>query len=78
MFADQKYRRSRVFLDYLCMDWDEVSDATMCPATQCTTCWCPKDKLSDTDVVFPFSNTEEVREKVSEERRQKIDTKENI
>jgi hypothetical protein len=40
-----------------------------CPTTQCTTCWCPKARLSDPDAVFPFRNTEEVREKVAAERR---------
>ena len=68
-FGDHLYRRSRVFLDFLCMDGDEVSSATMCPTTQCTTCWCPKARLSDPDAVFPFRNTEEVREKVAAERR---------
>ena len=38
-------------------------------ASQCTTCWCPKARLSDPDAVFPFRNTEEVREKVAAERR---------
>ena len=69
LFGDHLYRRSRVFLDFLCMDGDEVSSATMCPTTQCTTCWCPKAQLSDPDAVFPFRNTEEVREKVTAERR---------
>ena len=68
-FGDHLYRRSRVFLDFLCMDGDEVSSATMCPTTQCTTCWCPKAQLSDPDAVFPFRNTEEVRTKVAQERR---------
>ncbi len=67
-FGDHLYRRSRVFLDFLCMDGDEVSSSTMCPTTQCTTCWCPKAQLSDPDAVFPFRNTEEVREKVAAER----------
>jgi hypothetical protein len=67
--GDHLYQRSRVFLDFLCMDGDGVSSATMCPITQCTTCWCPKIQLSDPDAVFPFRNTEEVREKVAEERR---------
>jgi hypothetical protein len=51
------------------MDGDEVSNATMCPTTQGTISWCSKDQLLDTDFVFPFHNTEEVREKVAEERR---------
>ena len=68
-FGDQKYRRSRVFLDFLCMDGDEVSSATMCPTTQCTTCWCPKSQLSDPYVVFPFRDTEDVRERVAAERK---------
>jgi hypothetical protein len=68
-FGDQMYRGSRVFLDFLCMDGDEVSNATMCPTTQCTTCWCPKAQLSDTDVVFPFRNTSDVGSKVAEQRK---------
>ncbi len=31
--------------------------------------WRPKARLSDPDAVFPFLNTEEVREKVAAERR---------
>ncbi len=48
---------------------DEVSNTTMCPTTRCTTCWCPKAQLSDPDAVFPFRNTEEVRDKIAEEHR---------
>jgi hypothetical protein len=68
-FGDQKYRRLRVFLNFLCMEGDEVSNATMYLTTQCTNCWCPKDLLSDTYVVFPFRNTNEVRERVAQERK---------
>ncbi len=67
-FGDHQYRRSRVFLDFLSMDGDEVSTATMCPTTQCTSCWCPKQHLSDPDVVFPFRDTQEVGERVARER----------
>ncbi len=35
-------RRSRVFMDFLSMDGGEVSTATMCPTTQCASCWCPR------------------------------------
>ena len=69
-FGDQKYRRSRVFLDFLCMDGDEVANATMCPVTRCTTCWCPKDQMSDTDTAFPYRSTDELRAKLAEERKQ--------
>ncbi len=34
-----------------------------------TSCCCPQAQLFDPDAVFPFRNTEEVREKVAEERR---------
>ncbi len=50
------------------MDGDEVPNATT-PTTQCTTCWCPKAQLSDTDVVFTFRNTDEGRERVADERK---------
>ena len=39
---------SCVLLDFLCMDGDEVTTATMCPTTQCTTCSCPQDLLDST------------------------------
>ena len=68
-YGDQQFRRSRVFLDFLCMDGDEVSSATLCPTTQCTTCWCPKGQLSDPDVVFPFRDTTDVRERLAAERK---------
>jgi hypothetical protein len=48
---------------------DGTHSSTVCPTTQCTSCWCPKAQLSDPDAVFPFRNTEEGREKVAEERR---------
>jgi hypothetical protein len=67
-FGDHKYQRSRVFLDFLSMDGDEVSIATMCPTTQCTSCRCLKQQLSDPDVVFPFRDTQEVGERVAQER----------
>ncbi len=33
-YADKLVRRSRVFVDFLSMDSDEVSTASMCPTTQ--------------------------------------------
>ena len=46
-FGDQQFRRSRVFLDFLSMDGDEVSHATMCPTVQC---------LMKTYKLFNFKN----------------------
>ena len=60
-YADKLVRRSRVFMDFLSMDGDEVSTATMCSTTQCTSCWCPRDQLQDTDQVFPFRDTQKIR-----------------
>ena len=68
-FGDQKFRNSRVFLDFLSMDGDEVSNATMCPTVQCPSCWCPRDKLDDTDEVFPVRVTQEVYEETCSERK---------
>ncbi len=42
----------------------------MCPTTQCTTCWCPRDQLQDTDQVFQFRDTQEVRTELEIERVQ--------
>ena len=69
-YADKMVRRSRVFMDFLSMDGDEVSTATMCPTTQCTTCWCPRDQLQDTDQVFEFRDTQEICTELETERVQ--------
>ncbi len=37
---------------FLCMDGYKVSNATICPTPQCTTCWCPKEHLFGPDVVI--------------------------
>ncbi len=45
--------------------------ATMCPTTQCASCWCPRDQLQDTesitDQVFPFKDTQEIRAELETE-----------
>lgn len=68
-FGDQQFRRSRVFLDFLSMDGDEVSHATMCPTVQCPSCWCPRDQLDCTDDVYPLRNTQDVYEETAAERK---------
>ncbi len=50
------------------MDGDEVSTATMCPTTQCTTCWCPRDQLQDTDQVFEFRDIQEIHTELETEQ----------
>ena len=68
-FGDQLFRRSRVFLDFLSMDGDEVSHGTMCLTVQCPSCWCPRDQLDDTDQAFPLRDTQEVYEETAAERK---------
>jgi hypothetical protein len=53
----------------LCMDDDDVSNATVCPKTQCTTCWNTKERLSDPDFLYLFGDTKNIRERVAEERK---------
>ena len=60
-YADKMVRRSSVLMDFLSMDGDEVSTATMCPTTQCASGWCPREQLQDSDHVFPFKDTQEIR-----------------
>ena len=55
------------------MDGDEVSTATMCPTTQCTTCWCPRDLLDLTKDTFPFRDTVEVCSELQVERELLLD-----
>ncbi len=68
LYADKLVRRSRVFMDFLSMDCDEVSTITMCPTTPWASCWCPRDQLQDTDQVFPFRDTQEIRTELQTER----------
>jgi hypothetical protein len=42
----------------------------MCHTTQCTTCWCPRNQLQDTDQVFPLGDTQEIRAELETERAQ--------
>ena len=72
-FGDQLFRRCRVFLDFLSMDGDEVSHATMCPTVQCPSCWCPRQQLHDTDEVFPLRDTQEVYEETAAERKKLLE-----
>ncbi len=51
------------------MDGDEVSNATMCPTVQRPSCWCPRDKLDDTDEVFSLRDTQEVYDETVFERK---------
>ncbi len=63
-------RHSRVFMDFLSMDGDEVSTATMCPTKQHTSCWCPRDQLQDNDQVFPFRDTQLICSELETEQEQ--------
>ncbi len=68
-FGDQLFRKCRVFLDFLSMDGDEVSHATMCPTVQCLSCWCPRDQLDVTKEVFSMRDMQEVYKKVASEQK---------
>ena len=61
------------FPGFFCVDGDEVSTATMCPTTQCTTCWCPRDSLVSTKDTFPFRDTVEVCSELEAERERLLD-----
>ena len=50
------------------MDGDEVSTATMCLTTQCTTCWGPLHSLDSTQEVFDFRDTGAVCAELQAER----------
>ncbi len=67
-YADKLVQHSHVFMDFLSMDGDEVSTATMCPTTQWASCWCPREQLHDSDQVFPFRDTQEIRAELETER----------
>ncbi len=58
-------RRFRVFMDFLSMD-----HCHLCPTTQCASCWCPREQLHDSDHVFPFRDTQEIRAELETEQAQ--------
>ena len=46
---------------------------TMCPTTQCTTCWCPQNSLESTNESSPFRETVEVCSEPQAERELLLD-----
>jgi hypothetical protein len=50
------------------MDGDEVSNATMCPTPQCTTCWCLQSVFLIRTLCIRLE-TQDIRERVAEERK---------
>lgn len=49
-YADGIVRPTRVFLHFFIMDGLEIALNTMCHTRSCPTCWCPDDKLDETEV----------------------------
>ncbi len=47
----------------------QCKEKTMCPTTQSTPCWYPKERLIDPDGLYPFRDTEDIRERFAEERK---------
>ena len=46
---------------------------TICPTTQCTTCWCPRNSLDSTNESFPFRGTLEVCSELQAEGERLLD-----
>jgi hypothetical protein len=50
VWADNKARVTRAFMHFLLTDGLEASVNSLCPTTNCLSCWCPADRLDDTEV----------------------------
>lgn len=50
VWADNKARLTRPFLHFLLTDGLEASVNSMCPTTNCLSCWCPANELDNTEV----------------------------
>ncbi len=65
-YADKSVRRSRVFMDFY--PWTVMRCPLQLCVPQCASCWCPRDQLQDTDQVFPFKDTQEIRAELETEQ----------
>jgi hypothetical protein len=72
-FADNKVRLSRAFYHVLVMDGAEVAAALLCDVNQCPVCTCPHSELDQTDVAYPYRDTESVKRAVSAARSEHLD-----
>jgi hypothetical protein len=64
-FADNKVQVSWVFYHVLVMDGAEVAAALLFDVNQCPVCTCPHSELDQTDVAYPYCDTEPVKQAVS-------------
>ena len=72
-FADGQVRCSRVFFHILVMDGQEVGAALMCDVNQCPVCTCPHSELDQTDVSYPYRDTEAVKAAVKAVQEENLD-----
>ena len=72
-FADNKVRLSRAFYHVLVMDGAEVAAALLCDVNRCPVCTCPHSELDQTDVAYPYRDTESVKRAVSAARSEHLD-----
>ena len=72
-FADNKVRLSRAFYHVLVMDGAEVAAALLCDVNQCPVCTCPHSELDQTDVAYPYRDTESLKRAVSAARSEHLD-----
>jgi hypothetical protein len=72
-FADDKVRLSRAFYHVLVMDGAEVAAALLCDVNQCPVCTCPHSELDQTDISYPYRDTESVKQAVSAARAEHLD-----
>ena len=72
-FADNRVRLSRAFYHVLVMDGAEVAAALLCDVNQCPVCTCPHSELDQTDVAYPYRDTESLKRAVSAARSEHLD-----
>ncbi len=66
-------RLIRAFYHVLVMDGAEVAAALLCDVNQCPVCTCPRSELDQTDVAYPYRDTESVKRAVSAARSEHLD-----
>jgi hypothetical protein len=72
-FADDTVQLRRASYHVLVMDGAEMAAALLCDVNQCPVCTCPHSELDQTDISYPYSDTESVKRAVSAARSEPLD-----
>ena len=77
-FADKKVRFVQFFHFFTSMDGLELAATALTSTRDCPTCECPRERLGQTDRLYPIRNTHELRKAVEKARAELLNPDETI